>query len=132
MIAQTAGGSVSLIPAQTDVSPVAVVGTLVLFAVFISATAHLAARNVLGSVSIRRASLVGIGPSTVAVTGTALGIPAVITLPIAVVLDWLGLYLSYDGTRGLAAYMTVIHFVISILAGTILFGIAVILASRPG
>ncbi len=129
---QTAGSPVSLIPAQTDASPVAIVGTLVLFAVFISVTAHLAARNVFGSVSIRRAPAVGVGPATVAVAGTALGIPAVVTLPTAVALDWLGIYFSYDGTRGLAAYITIIHFVISILIGTIFVGVAVILASRPG
>jgi len=37
------------------VTPVSVLGTIVLFALFLSVTAHLAARNVLGDVDPRRA-----------------------------------------------------------------------------
>jgi hypothetical protein len=132
MAVQTAAGLVATTAAGTEAGPVATAGTLVLFAVFISVTAHLAARNVLGDVPFRRALAVGIGPSTVAVAGTALGVPALVTLPTAVLVDWIGIYRSYDGSRGLAVYIVLIHFVISILIGTVFVSVALLLASRPG
>jgi len=57
------------------VTPVSVLGTIVLFALFLSVTAHLAARNVLGDVDPRRALYVGPLPRLSASSGVLLASP---------------------------------------------------------
>lgn len=117
---------------QTGATPLALLGTLLLFALFLSVTAHLAARNVLGDVDPSVAVAVGPLPAAVAVFGVHVGLSPAILLPLALLVDWLGIRWAYDEEAGPAAYITLIHFVISVLLVIVFGGIMVLLASRPG
>lgn len=117
---------------QTGATPLALLGTLLLFAVFLSVTAHLAARNVLGDVDPSVAVAVGPLPAAVAVFGVRAGLSAALLLPLALLVDWLGIRWAYDQEARQAAYVTLIHFVVSVLLGIVLSGIMILLASRPG
>lgn len=118
-------------PLQTGVSVPAVLGTLALLALFLSATAHLAARNVLGDVPVKAALFVGPLPATVAVVGGALELPPAVTLPVALALDFLVVRWTYDLESRTAAYVTFIHVVITVLLSVVVGGIVLLLASRP-
>ncbi|MWV63581.1 hypothetical protein GRS48_01905 [Halorubrum sp. JWXQ-INN 858] len=113
------------------VSPIEVLGTTVLFALFLSLTAHLAARNVLGDVDPRRALYVGPFPAVVAVVGGAFSIPAFVTVPIALAADAAMFRWSYERSPRTVLAMTVIHVVITVLLGVVLGGIVLLLATRP-
>lgn len=113
------------------VSSVAVLGTTVLFALFLSLTAHLAARNVLGDVDPRRALYVGPLPAIVGVVGGAFAVPAFVTVPVALVVDATMFAWSYDREPRITATMTLIHVVITVLLGIVLGGVALLLSTRP-
>ncbi|WP_418285521.1 DUF7473 family protein [Halorubrum sp. DTA46] len=117
--------------AQT-VTPVTVLGTTVAFALFLSVTAHLAARNVLGDVDPRRALYVGPLPAVIGVVGGAFSVPEALLVPLALVVDGIMFAWSYDQPRRVVVGMTLIHAVITTLLGIVLLGIAVLLAARPG
>ncbi|MFB6236308.1 MAG: hypothetical protein ABEH81_13065 [Halopenitus sp.] len=117
---------------QTGGGPLALLGTLLLFAVFLSVTAHLAARNVLGDVDPSVAVTIGPLPAAVAVFGTRAGLSAAILLPLALLVDWLGIRWAYDQEARSAAYVTLIHFVVSVLLAIVISGVMVLIASRPG
>ncbi len=121
----------SVVPAQT-VTPVAVLGTTVLFALFLSLTAHLAARNVLGGVDPRRALYVGPLPAVVGVVGGAFAVPTAVTIPVALALDAGMFRWSYEveEPRVIAA-MTVVHVVVTVLLGVVVGGIVLLLSTRP-
>lgn len=113
------------------VTPVAVLGTIVLFALFLSLTAHLAARNVLGDVDPRRALYVGPLPAVVGVVGGAFGVTPAVTVPVALAVDAAMFRWSYETAPKLTALVTVIHAVVTILLSIVLGGIALLLATRP-
>lgn len=117
---------------QTGGNAVAVAGTLVLFALYLSLTAHLAARNVLGDVPIRTALGVGPAPAIVAVVGVTIGLPPVVTIAVAIAVDVVAIARLYDRPPKLSAYIAFIHAVITILLGLVVSGVAILLASRPG
>lgn len=117
---------------QTGVTPLALLGTLLLFALFLSVTAHLAARNVLGDVDPSVAVVVGPLPAAIAVVGVRVGVSPAVLLPLALLVDGLGIRWAYDQDSRQAAYITLIHFVISVLLLVIIGGLTVLLASRPG
>jgi len=114
------------------VGPLAVAGTLGLFALFLSATAFVAARNVLGDVPAVRALGVGPLPATVAVLSVAFELPTAPAIGLAVLLDGLAIHVLYGGEPRTSAYITFIHVVVTILAGTVLLGVALLVGSRPG
>ena len=114
------------------VSPVAVLGTTVLFALFLSLTAHLAARNVLGDVDPRRALYVGPLPAVIGVVGGAFSLPEALIGPVALVVDGIMFGWSYEQPRRVVVGMTVIHAVITTLLGLVLLGVLVLFAARPG
>ena len=109
-----------------------VAGTFALFALFFSVTAHLAARNVLGDVEMRRAIAVGPGIPAVSFVFVALGWPAVVAVPLALAVDF-GLFrLLYRRPIRVTAYLTLIHVVVSIILGVIVFGLLALIQSAPG
>ena len=116
--------------------PLAVAGTFASFALFLSITAHIAARNVLGDVPVRNAFVVGPVPAAVSVLVATFAADnsAVIFagLAAAILLDWAAIRALYDESTRLAAYITFIHFVVSVILGTIVFGIWALAISAPG
>jgi hypothetical protein len=124
-----------MVPLQTPVGtapPLAVAGTVALFALFLSLTAHLAARNVLGDVPIRNAFLVGPLPAAIAVVAAALELPSLPAVALALVVDALLVRQVYDLDRRLTAGVTLIHAVVSVILGSVLFSLYVLALSAPG
>lgn len=117
---------------QTSAGPVPVAGTFLSLAVFLSVTAHVAARNVLGDVRARRALTVGPGPAAVAVTGAALSITPALTVPLAVVVDALLVRRAYGLERRPTVYVTAIHAVVSVLLGAVVVAGFLLLRTAPG
>ncbi|QCJ46952.1 hypothetical protein [Haloprofundus sp. MHR1] len=122
-----------VVPLQTTLgSPVAIAGTAGLFALFLSATAHIAARNVLGDVAVRNAFGVGPLPAGVAVLSTAFDVSAALALPVALALDAAAVKYLYDRSWRLTAYIVVIHVVVSIILGALVFSLLALWQSAPG
>ena len=122
------------VPLQTvgAASPLAVAGTAALFALFLTLTAHLAARNVLGDVPVRNAFLVGPLPAGIAVVAAALELPSIPALMIALLVDAVLIKYVYDLDRRLTAGVTAIHAVVSIILGSIVFSLYALVLSAPG
>jgi len=114
------------------VTPISVLGTTLVFAAFLSVTAHLAARNVLGDVDPRRALYIGPLPAVIGVVGGAFSVTEAVLVPLALLVDGGMFAWSYDQPRRAVAMMTAIHAVITTLFGIIVLGIGVLLASMPG
>jgi hypothetical protein len=117
---------------QTVASPVAVAGTVAAFALLLSLTAHVAARNVLGDVNPVRALGVGPVPAVLATLPQAFDVPSFLALGVALVADATAFHLLYDLRPRLTAYVTLIHVVVSIILGAIVFGLLALIASVPG
>lgn len=117
---------------QTEAGPIAIAGTVGLLALFLSVTAHLAARNVLGDVPIAAALGVGIGPAIVSVATALLSLPGVVGVAIALAVDAGAIHLLYGHPRRTSAYITAIHVIVTVILGAVLFGLTVLLASLPG
>ena len=120
------------LPLQTTPTPIAVLGTVGLLALFLAVTAHLAARNVLGDVAPSKALGVGIGPALVSVGTVLLGIPGGVGILLALVIDSVAIHLLYGQERRTTAYITAIHAIITILLSSVLIGGLIVLASLPG
>jgi hypothetical protein len=126
-----------LLPLQAaPEGPLAVAGTFASFAIFLSITAHIAARNVLGDVPVRNAVVVGPVPAAVSilVATFAADNSAVIFVGVvtAILLDGVAIRALYDESTRLSAYITFIHFVVSVILGTIVFGLWALAISAPG
>lgn len=118
------------LPLQT--TTLTVLATYALFALFVSLTAFLAARNVLGDVPKAPALVVGPPLAAIAFLAATFEFNPFAALAAALVVDFgLQRYL-YDVDTGLAAYVVFIHFVLSVLLGAVVFGVAALLASAPG
>ncbi|ELZ73859.1 hypothetical protein C457_01210 [Haloferax prahovense DSM 18310] len=109
----------------------AVAGTFALFALFLSLTAHIAARNILGDVELKKAFAVGPVPAAIAVVFTTFGWNSFVALALAIGLDFGFVKYLYGRSNRLSAYVVTIHFVVSVLLGLVLFGLTVILTSAP-
>jgi hypothetical protein len=117
---------------QSGGGPVAVAGTFLSFALFLSLTAHIAARNVLGDVPARKAFAVGPWPAAVAVVFTALSWPSAVAVALAVALDGLAVDRVYRPGRRLSLYVTFIHAVVSVLLGAVIVAGFLLLGTAPG
>ena len=129
-----AAGSSLLAPfaLQAAPSPMAVLGTVGLLALFLSITAHLAARNVLGDVAVVKALGVGVGPAVVS-TGTALlSLPGVLGVFVAFAVDAVAIQLLYQQSRRTTGLITAIHAVITVILGTVVGGVVILYVSAPG
>ena len=114
------------------VTPVSVLGTTVLLALFLSLTAHVAARNVLGDVDPRRALYVGPLPAVISVVGNALDVAGGFIVLAALVVDGVMFWWSYEQPRRIVAAMTLIHAVVTTILAGILLLVSILLASMPG
>ncbi|SDL95168.1 hypothetical protein SAMN04487949_0286 [Halogranum gelatinilyticum] len=113
-------------------SPLAIAGTVGAFALFLSVTAHIAARNVLGDVEVKKAFAVGPLPAAIAVVATAFGINSFLAIAAAVVVDAAAIGFLYGRSRKLTAYVTAIHIVVSIILGALIFSLVFLIGSAPG
>lgn len=119
-------------PVALQTSTLTILATYALFAFFLSLTAFLAARNVIGSASKRAALVVGPPLAAIAFLATTFELNPFLALAAALGIDFGLVSYAYDLRRTLAAYVVIIHFVVSVLLGAILFGIVVLLGSMPG
>lgn len=116
---------------STPSSAVAIAGTFASLALFLSITAHIAARNVLGDVPVKYAFAVGPVPALVAVAFTAFEWPSLLGVVLALVLDAAIVKVLYGRSTRLSAYVTLVHFVVTVILGAVLFGVLAILSSAP-
>lgn len=113
-------------------SPTAVAGTVGSLIVLLTLTAHIAARNVLGDVRFRKALAIGPIAAPFALLPEAFGVNPGLAIAGALVADFLAITYVYEQGRKLSAYITLIHAVVSVLLGTILVSLYLLLASVPG
>jgi hypothetical protein len=117
----------------TDVA--AALGTYLVFAAFLTLTTHIAARNVMGDVRFDRA--IYVGPVTAAVSFLFLAVLGprwfvpLLAVPVAVVVDLTMIQRSYEIDRRLGAYVTFIHFVVSVLLATVIGSSVILLTQSP-
>lgn len=127
-------------------SVVAVAGTFASLALFLSLTAFVAARNVLGDdeeepsaahrtpsggASARKSLVVGPVPAAVAVVFTTYGLNPFVGVALAVALDAAAIKLLYGRSNGLTAYVTFVHFVVTVILGAVLFAALTLLSTAP-
>lgn len=117
---------------QVTANPLRVAGTVASFALFLTVTGHIAARNVLGDVPIRNAFVVGAVPALIAVLVTTFNINSFIGLAAAIVFDWAVIRTLYEQSDAMSAYVTLIHFVVSVILAAVLFGVLALIGSFPG
>jgi hypothetical protein len=122
-----------MVPLQVgSATPLAVAGTAALLALFLSLTAHLAARNVLGDVPVRNAFVVAPLPAAIAVVAAALELPSIPAVLVAIAVDAALVRFVYDIDRRLTAGVTLVHAVVSVILGSIIFSLYVLVLSAPG
>jgi hypothetical protein len=112
-------------------TPLAVAGTAALLALFLSVTAHLAARNVLGDVPVRKAFAVGPVPAAIAVVSTAFEVNPYLAIAVALVADGVLIGVLYRESRRLTAYITFIHAVVSVILGSVVVSLYFLALSAP-
>lgn len=106
------------------------IGTYLGLALFLSITAHVAARNVLGDVPIARA--LPAGPVVALVPFLLQAGGALLIIPFAVAADLLVVQMSYRLKWRTAAFVVFIHVVVTTLLAITLGALAMLLATRPG
>lgn len=121
-------------PVALQVSPAAggpleYVGTFLLTAAVYSLTAHIAARNVLGDVPIKRALLVGPVPAGVALLLQQYGAPA---FALAIAVDFVLIRYVYRLKIRTTALVTFIHVVVSILLLVVVLSAYRLVGTAPG
>lgn len=123
--------TVSLQPVLIQSTTVSVLATYVLFAAFLSFTAFLAARNLLGDVSLRRHTLVGPPLAAIAFLTATFELPSFLALAAALAVDAAAFRYLYGLDRRLLTGVVLIHFVVSVLLGAVLFGVVALLGTAP-
>ena len=126
-------GSASLAPPlQLQSAVVGVVGTFLLFSLFLSLTAFIAARNVLGDVPWRRYLLVGPPVAAIAFLGTAFDLNPVLVALAALLVDAGLLVRLHDVRPRLQAAVVFIHVIVTVLLGVVIGGLVLLLGTAPG
>lgn len=121
-----------MVPVALQSGTLTVLATYALFALFLSLTAFLAARNVLGDAPRRPALVVGPLLAAIAFLATTFQVNSFLALAAALGADLVLVRLLYDLRGRLAAYVVLIHFVVSVLLGALVFGVVTLLSSVPG
>ena len=109
-----------------------VAGTLALLALFFTVTAHLAARNVIGDVEVKKAFVIGPIFAAIGFVFPTFQLPIWVGVVLALAADFAVFKLLYGQETRLAAYITLIHVVVSIILGVVLFGLLALAGSAPG
>lgn len=124
--------SSGLVALQSSPSPIAALGTVGLLALFLSLTAHLAARNVLGDVAPVKALGVGTGPAVISLATQLLSLPSALGVAAALAVDGVAIYYLYGEPPRVTALITAIHVVVTIILGAVLGGAITLFATAPG
>ncbi|ADQ65621.1 hypothetical protein GL213_00040 [Halogeometricum borinquense] len=112
-------------------SALAVAGTFASLALFLSLTAHIAARNVLGDVPVKYAFVVGPIPAAIAVVVTTFELNSYLGVFVAIILDGVAVKYLYGQSNRLSGYITFIHVIVSIIIGTVLYALLALLSTAP-
>lgn len=113
-------------------SAVAIAGTFASLALFLSLTAFIAARNVLGeSASVRKSAAVGPIPAAIAVVFTTYELNSFVGVALAVAVVAAAVKLLYGRSNRLTAYVTLVHFVVTVILGAVLFAGLTLLSTAP-
>jgi hypothetical protein len=124
-------GRAAALQAPMQTTTVAVIATWLLFAAFVSFTAFIAARNLLGDVSLRRHAFVGPPIAAIAFLAATFEFSPFLALGAALVVDAAAFRYLHDLDRRLLAGVVVIHFVVSVILGAILFSLIALIGSAP-
>ncbi|WP_435118165.1 DUF7473 family protein [Halolamina sp. C58] len=116
-------------PLQTQA--VSVIATWLLFSAFLSLTAFLAARNLLGDVSLRPHALVGPPIAAIAFLAAAFEFSPLLALVAALAVDAALFRYIHGLNRRLLAGVVVIHFTVSVILGAVLFSLIALIGSAP-
>jgi hypothetical protein len=110
-------------------SPLAYAGTFLLAAGVYSLTAHIAARNVLGDVPVKRALLVGPVPAAVSILLQQYGVLAFL---LAIAVDFVLIRYVYRIKLRTTALVTFIHLIVSILLLVVVLSAYRLAQTAPG
>jgi len=110
---------------------VAVAGTALLFAGFLTVTVHVAARNVLGDVSVADAMLVGPVPAVMSMVGVGIGAFPLLVALAAAAADFAAIERVYDLERRTAVYVTLIHAVVTVILMAVGGGLLALASQGP-
>jgi hypothetical protein len=130
-ISLDAVGQAATLQVPMQATTVSVLATWLLFAAFLSLTAFIAARNLLGDVSLRRHALVGPPIAAIAFLAATFEFSPALALGAALVVDAAAFRYLHDLDRRLLAGVVVIHFVVSVILGAILFSLIALIGSAP-
>jgi hypothetical protein len=121
-------GTVALQATPVAGGPLAYLGSFVVFAAVYSATAHIAARNVLGDVPLRRALVVG---ATIAVVVLLLQQYGAIAFVVALALDFVVIRYVYRLRLRTTGLVTFVHLVVSVLLTIATLSLVRLLGTAP-
>ncbi|WP_121820995.1 DUF7473 family protein [Halostella salina] len=110
-------------------TPIAYVGTFLAFWIGYSLTAHIAARYVLGDVSVRRALLVGPVPAAASILLQQYG-PA-ISIAVTLFGDYLAIQSVYRLNYRLAGLVAIVHYTVTVILGITLANLIGLLSTAP-
>ncbi|EMA43999.1 DUF7473 family protein [Halococcus saccharolyticus] len=121
-------GAAVLQVSPTAGGPLAYLGSFVLFAVVYSVTAHIAARNVLGDVPLRRAGIVGVAIAVVVLLLQQYG---AIAFVVALAVDFVVIRYVYRLRYRTTGLVTFVHLVVSILLTIATLSLVRLLGTAP-
>ncbi|MCU4743682.1 hypothetical protein OB955_05255 [Halobacteria archaeon AArc-m2/3/4] len=108
----------------------AYLGTFVIATIFYGLTLHIAARYVLGDVSVRRAFRVAPVLALFLIVLQQAG-PA-ITAGVSLVVAYTLIYVVYDLGHKMTAFVTVIYYTVALLLGIVIYNIVFLIGQAPG
>lgn len=108
----------------------AYLGTFVVATVFYGLTLHIAARYVLGDVSVRRAFRVAPILALFLIVLQQAG-PA-ITAGVSLVVAYTAIHVIYDLSHRMTAFVTVIYYTVALLVGIVIYNLVFLIGQAPG
>ncbi|GAB7014322.1 DUF7473 family protein [Halolamina salina] len=118
-------------PATLQATTLSVIATWLLFAAFLSLTAFIAARNLLGDVSLSPHAIVGPPVAAIAFLVATFEFSPLLGLLAALAVDAVAFRYIHGLNRRLLAGVVVIHFTVSVILGAILFSLIALIGSAP-
>lgn len=112
-------------------APVAVAGTALLTLAFVAVTAHLAARYVLGDVSMKRAGIAAPLPAAVILVGGLTGLPPLAWILLFAATDLAAISAVYRLRWRTAAVVAVVHYALVVSGGIATANVVRWLGSAP-